>query len=261
MKLNKILLILAIFAIISVFGMGTSFAASNETIDESNGIYTLNYKNKVINICETFEWDADEGIDEHYYAVGIKKAYNKKNKIKSINVKYSVFEMETGKFKKYVNKKYITVKNNKITFKHPTSNNYIYYIDKLTVKYKVKTKTKSESSTMSNTLSNRWKNTQYLNGKKSNVVLEGTGYGSPRHGHYKTINQKLTIQTKNKKHKIKSVDCLSWGIGSDSKEGNYIRNGGYHTVTKKTFKGNGKNSQTIKLDGTMEYGQLIVYYY
>jgi hypothetical protein len=245
----------------SVFAMGVSFAANSEKIDETKGSHIITYKNKVVNINEVFVWNRDKYTDNHYYNISIKEPYNKKYKIQSVNVKYVVHNMETGTLKN-VNKKYSTKKNNTITFKHPNSYTYIYYIEKITVNYKTKTTTKSESSILSNTLSNKWKNTQHFHGTKSKIVLTGQGNGSPRQGYYETTNQKLKVQTKNTKHKIKSVECLAVVSHSVSGNGNYVGNYAYTTLEKKTFKGNGKNTMTIKLDGKIiDYNQIAIHYY
>ncbi|MCL2687913.1 MAG: hypothetical protein FWE58_05200 [Methanobrevibacter sp.] len=263
MKYYKILLILGIITIMSVLTITASFAASSEEIKESNGIHVLNYYNKNINIDEVFAWNYKEYTDNHYYKISIKKPYDKKYKIKSVNAKYSVYYSDGRGYFKDINKNYSIKKNNIIIFKAPKSNQYSYHITKMTIKYKTKTKLKSETSNMSNTLANKWKNTQYFHGKKANGMLIAKGSGSSKHGDHKTAYNKLTILTKNKTAKIKSVECMKWVFHRDSsvRSSEYIGNRGYHTLEKETFKGNGKNKLIINLDGKKGCDILKIYYY
>lgn len=244
MKFSKILFIICIIALVSVFTMNVGFAASNEKITKYKEYQWDKHDTKIVNInCYTINVKDSKSYyikSKSSYKINIKKPYKNNYKINSINVKYAVYGKNTYDFKKYIYKN-ITLKNkNSVTIKDKNADTRI---EKITINYNTKSKIKKESPNLWEPKGN-WKRVVYFYGNKSKAILKENGYmkrgqygcdGSYSYA-YSPTNQKLKVSTTNNKYKIDKVKLIFYGH-VDNIEG---------TTTHKAY---GKNSLLIKSYG------------
>lgn len=248
MKFKKLVLILGILAVVSVFTISTGFAASSEKITGFNSNQSITYDYKIIKISHVFKSPSD-GKDSEYFRINVKKAYQNKYKIKSVKAKISVYD--DYEITKTYYKTYNIKNKNKAYIKLPNSNGTNWYnIEKITVFYKTKSKIKNESTKFQKYAT--FKSTTKFNGINSNIVLKEKGY-------YKwtamgeqpyTTYQHFQIKTKNKKYKIKSVKV------------SYYNRAGFDS--SKNLKGYGKSKLSFKFYDTnyeIFVGAFVIKYY
>lgn len=240
MKIKRIILIIWIIILISVFALNTSFAASNETIDKYKTHQIDTYDKKIITMDHVSEWSTNNYNGKGYLTFNVKKAYKDKYKIKSIKARY--YTNDGIIYKTY------NVKNKtKVILKYKNE----LYPGKFTVNYYTKGKIKNESINIDS--KHNWKSTTYFYGKKANIVLKESGYVRmvPNWGGVPVTNyQKFKVITKSKKYKIKMVKTFFFGMA------------GVDLV--KTYKGYGKTKLTNRIYGTYEVtsiGAFRMYYY
>ncbi|MBZ9571115.1 hypothetical protein KQY27_06130 [Methanobrevibacter sp. TMH8] len=243
MKINRILLMIGIVAIAFIFVMNVSFAASSEKLEAYKGSFYSNTEKKVSNVEQVFAFNYNNS--KEYYKISIKKNYQNKYKIKSVNATYSVFDNKTYKAK-YFYKNYNG--KNKNFLKIKSLNNDTVNLEKLVINYYTKGKIKHESFKpyyISNFIE-----TTYLSAKKANAKLvQKLNFKIRKHTNFPKIEyQNIKIITKNKKYKIKAV---KFGL-VDVKD---------NKMSYKTFKGYGKNSFKTKLYTNQVIAAIKVYYY
>lgn len=244
MKFSKILLIIGIVALASVFVMNASFAASSEELSVYKGSGSLTTDKKVSTIIDVSKFQND-GYKE-YCKINIKKAYQKKYKIKSVNIRYSVIDTKTYKFKNYLYKNYTV--NNKNSFIVNVSGNDSVSFDKLTVNYQTKGKIKNESITSSYTKGELKYNTYFDSNKANAYLFQKVYLKNDMKDPFTVKYQKIKVLTKNKKYKIKTIKLA-------------FSNAKTNKISYSTFKGYGKNSLIIKLYQNKIVQGIKVYYY
>lgn len=245
MKINRILLMIGIVAIAFVFVMNVSFAASSEKLETYKGSFYSNTEKKVSNINNVFDYKLDSKYSKQYYKINIKKNYQNKYKIKSVNVKYSVVDIKTYEatyfYKNYNGK-------NKNFLKIKSLENDTVHLEKLVINYYTKGKIKHES--LNPNIINNFIATSYLSAKKANGKLVQKGnFKITKYTNFPEMEyQNIKIITKNKKYKIKAVKLGLVNVKNNK-------------VSYKTFKGYGKNSFKTKLYTNQFIAAIKVYYY
>ncbi|MBZ9571266.1 hypothetical protein KQY27_06885 [Methanobrevibacter sp. TMH8] len=238
---KRLFLLIGIFVLVFAFTLNTSFAANEEiwggsSVEKADNVYDK----KIVIIKEVSYKDYENYVYKNYYKINIKKSYQNKYKIKSVNIKYSDFEG------KYYSKKYNAKNKNRIIIKSLDMDPV-----KITIIYSTKSKIKSETTKFNE--DSNFKNTAKLKGKKFNVKLTQKGYSYLISGiRWSTITyQKFKVTSKSKKYRIKSVRAFYDDMESGKQK-------------FKTFKGYGKNSLTVNLYGTYEGTGIYyfkIYYY
>lgn len=169
MKFKKIVLILAIIALVSTLAINTSFAASNEKITKWKMHATNTYTKEIVTIYEIYVMD-DDYNSKSTYKIMIKKKYQNKFKIKSVNITYKYYGADY-ELDETIHKTYNGKKKNSITIKDSMKN---LDLEKIAIEYYTKAKPKIEST---NLLMNfNWKSTTQYYGKKSNIKVFEKGY-------------------------------------------------------------------------------------
>ncbi len=243
MKFRKILLVLGIVALASVFVMNASFAASSEKLSVYKGYYSFINDKKVSTIEQVVTFNNESS--KQYYKINIKKTYQKKYKIKSVNIKYAVFDNKTDEFKNYIYKNYTA--NNKNSFViNPLINEWISF-DKLTVNYQTKEKIKKESVSFSSKPELKY-NIYFTSNKANAQVFQKIYIKNGIKYPFAVKYQKLKVLTKSNKYKIKSIKLTLATMKN-------------HKISYKTLKGYGKNSFKLQLYQNKLIQDIKVYYY
>ena len=249
MKFRKILLIVGIAVLISVFAINTSFGASSEKITKFDAKEVNVYNEKVSTITKISRFDNNYSGCEGF-KVNIKSKYRDNYKIKTVKAK--IFQYNDGELTKSYYKTYNFKNKNTVYFKLPKFNSTkSYYLDKMTIFYKTKSNFKKESSKLFGKYSSKSSVIKFY-GKKSNILLKEKGHIEyPAMGAWPvTTYQNFQIKTKNPKYKINNVKIVYYNVaGIDS---------------FKTIKGHGKNKLNYRSYERMEaisVGDFIVKYY
>lgn len=239
MKFSKFLLIMGITTLLLVCIINTSFAASSEHVTKYKQYKWENCNKKIITI-NHFEVSDENYDSKSSYKINIKKYCKNKYKIKSVNLKYGLYD--DTEFSGYFYKNYTIKNKNSITIKDPKKNMYLI---KATVKYHTKNKLNKESFYFHP--SGKWKRTVYYYGAKFKGSLREKGYIKKEYGcdggigyGYAATTNKLKISTKNTKYKIDKVKLLFVGGHADTLE------------RTKTYKAYGKNRLTVNSYGNYE---------
>ncbi|OQD58823.1 hypothetical protein MBBAR_8c00490 [Methanobrevibacter arboriphilus JCM 13429 = DSM 1125] len=114
--------------------MNPNFATNGEKLSPYKGLGSLTTDKKVSTITNVSKFQDDSY--KEYCKITVKKAYQKKYKIKSVNIRYAVSDIKTYKFKNYIYKNYTV--NNKNRFIVNIFGNESVSFDKLTVNYQTK---------------------------------------------------------------------------------------------------------------------------
>jgi hypothetical protein len=248
MKFRKILLILGIVSLASVFVINASFAASSEklSIYKSSSSATIDKKVSTIQEVSTINNGNGNGTYKEYCKISIKKAYQKKYKIKSVNIRYSVYDNKTSEFKNYIYRNYTV--NNKNNFVINTKINDYTSIDKLTVNYQTNGKIKKES-TSSYYSKGELKFNSYLISIKANAnMIQKISINGKNVNPFTVKYQKLKVVTKSKQYKIRSIKLSLVNMKNNK-------------ISYKTFKGYGKNNLKLQLYQNQFVQDIKVYYY
>ncbi|OQD59189.1 hypothetical protein MBBAR_5c00320 [Methanobrevibacter arboriphilus JCM 13429 = DSM 1125] len=247
MRFSRFLLIVGVVALVSVFAMSTSFAvsANSEKLTQYKGSFSSNINKKISNIEQVYAFKNNNS--KEYYKINIKKNYQNKYKIRSVNVRYAVVDNETHKIRNFLYKNY-TGKNKK-SLKIDILNKDDTFIDKVTINYFTKGKIKNESF-YSYYYTNNFTLVNYLASGKANAKAVQKGdYKITQLGNIPIIKyQNVKIITKSKKYKIKAVKLILTNFKGTK-------------TSYKTFKGYGKNSLKIQLYENIFIRDIKVYYY
>ncbi|MDR2966921.1 MAG: hypothetical protein LBU74_03105 [Methanobacteriaceae archaeon] len=222
MNIKKIMIISLFLLIITSMTTGTIFASSEKIESYNSSKRTETYYEKIVTIDEVENNDGNYNIISLYYKIKIKKAYQNKFKIESVNCKYYGYETKNHFSKTYNGK-------NKISLAIIAPKNCD--LTSMTINYKTKSKIKNERPTF---YKGKAKSLHYYKfiGKKSIITLRVKGYDlSKGQGYGDITHQKFQIKTTNQKYKIKTI--------------NVWYNNMFDETTKTiTYSGNGKTTLT-----------------
>ncbi len=247
MKFSRVFLIFSMVALVAVFAMNASFAASDgsEKLTQYKGSFSSNIDKKISNVEQVSAFKNNKS--KEYYKINIKKNYQNKYKIRSINVRYSVTDNKTYKFRNFLYKNYTGKNRNYLKIDILNKDNI--FVDKVTINYFTKGKIKNESF-YSYYYNNNFTLVNYLfSGKANAKAVQKGDYKITQFGNIPIIKyQNVKIITKSKKYKIKAVKLLLTNIKGTK-------------ISYKTFKGYGKNSLKIRLYENIFIQDIKVYYY
>jgi len=249
MKGKKFLAIIGITALVLFFALNTSFAASSEKINPGHSKNLDVFDKKVVTITQVSTYH-DESYS-NYFRINIKKAFQNKYKIKSVQAKISEIEGNKNnlKIRRYT-ETHVFKNKDSVIVKIPDSNDTkSYQMDKITIFYQTKSKIKNESEKFTKQGTTFWETN--FKGKKANIVLKEKFHVdlSSKDGRSVITSQNFKIKTINSKDKIKSVKI------------NYYNSKGF--INSKTVKGNGKSVFNFNLkDKLIEtgVGEIVVNY-
>ncbi len=207
MKFSKFLLILGIIAIVGIFTVNASFAVSEDLLTYKGSQY-ISYDKKISSI--DYKYVFKNKKDNANLNIKVKKDYQNKYKIKSVNTKFFVYDKKCV-FKKSIYKDYNGKNKNSISIKIPKYSS----IAKLTINYKTKSNLKKESTNFY--MRSSFKQKLYLQSKRSKANVLEKGYNKVNSGKiiYVPTYQKIKIYTKSKNYKIKLIRFM--GLNTTSK--------------------------------------------
>ncbi len=244
MSFKKILLVITLVAFMSFFAMSVSFAASSENLLINKNSFSSNENKKISNVEQIYTFKNNDPKD--YLKISIKKNYQNKYKIKSVNLKYSVLDNKTQYVKDVFYKNYSGDNKNFLTI--GILSNETINLDKITINYYTNGKIKHENQyPYLYTPGDDLKLVTHLSAKKANAKSVEKGVFATKSIIPVMKSQNVKIITKNKKYKIKAVKLSLVNIKNKS--------------SYKIFKGYGKNSLKIKLHDNKFISGIKVYYY
>ncbi|MGL4670344.1 MAG: hypothetical protein ACRCVG_07135 [Methanobacteriaceae archaeon] len=212
MKISKIILLIGLVVFVSLMAVNIGFAANDDlVIVKAN--QTITYDKKVSTIEGKYVFNNKK--EDVYLNVKVKKDYQKKYGIKSVKIKYYLYN-KNGNYQKTIYKYYNGKNKKSILIKIPKYSG----TDKIVINYKTNSNLKKEVVNLF--MRSTSKTSSYLESKRSKATMVQKGYN--KINGKKIINgptyQKIQIQTNSGKYKMKLIKFI--GFNTTSKKEQYI---------------------------------------
>lgn len=218
MKFSRVLLIIGIVMLVSIFVMNISFAASKK----SEAIYSNkisqyisedSYKTKISEIKRIDIFNVKKGFRKGNFKISVKKPFKNKCKINSVKILYihtytdwdriETVEKKVYKTYKAKNKKILTIKD--LSASGNIGANYEFV--KIIINYKRNKKLKQETTYLKK--SYKYKATTKYTGKTAIVTDITTNWVGDLN-----FTHKIKIKTKSSKYKIKTFKVTFYTYGA-----------------------------------------------